>query len=156
MKGRKPVPTELKIMNGNPGKRPLNANEPKPDVVIPEPPEFLSDTAREEWDRLVPELEKLGLISHLSRATIASYCQAYSRWKEAEERLLEEDYVLMGEKGGVYQNPWLAIANKAMEQLLKIGAEFGMTPSSQSRVSATPTAKPAGSPLTLFARSKQA
>jgi P27 family predicted phage terminase small subunit len=156
MKGRKPLPTELKILTGNPGKRPLNENEPKPDVAIPEPPEFLSEIALEEWHRLVPELEKLGLISHLSRATIASYCQAFSRWQEAEEHLREEAYVLMGEKGGVYQNPWLAIANKAMEQLLKIGAEFGMTPSSQSRVTTSTLNKPAGSPLTLFARSKQA
>lgn len=152
--GPKPIPTSLKKLNGNPGKRPLNDDEPQPEIGAPEPPEFLTEAALEEWNRLIPELVELGLVSQLSRATIAAYCQAYGRWKEAEAHLAVEPYVLIGEKGGSYQNPWLAIANKAMEQMQKIAAEFGMTPSSQSRVSTTKPQSTTASPLTLFAKSK--
>ncbi|MEQ8198694.1 MAG: phage terminase small subunit P27 family, partial [Clostridiaceae bacterium] len=30
-RGRKPKPTAIKVLEGNPGKRPLNKNEPKPE-----------------------------------------------------------------------------------------------------------------------------
>jgi P27 family predicted phage terminase small subunit len=152
--GPKPIPTSLKKLNGNPGKRPFNEHEPQPAVLAPEPPDFLTESALEEWNRLIPELLDLGLVSVLSRATIAAYCQSYGRWKEAEAHLAEESYVLIGEKGGSYQNPWLAIANKAIEQMQKISAEFGMTPSSQSRVTTTKPQNTA-SPLTLFAQAKK-
>lgn len=154
MRGRKPTPTAIKMLNGNPGKRPFDPDEPQPETTAPEAPDFLSDVAREEWDRLVPELVELGLISQLSRATIAAYCQAYGRWRLAEEILRIESPVLVGEKGGLYQNPWLAVANKCIEQMQKISAEFGMTPSSQTRVTTTKPAAASASPLTLFAKSK--
>ena len=42
------------------------------------------------------------------------------------------------ETGHLYQNPWLAICNAAWDRLLKVAAEFGLTPSSRNRVDATP------------------
>ena len=33
--GRKPTPTNLKVLKGNPGRRPLNKDEPVPDVRLP-------------------------------------------------------------------------------------------------------------------------
>ena len=43
MKGRKPTPTILKRLQGNPGKRPLPANEPQPTLEdeLPPPPDWL-------------------------------------------------------------------------------------------------------------------
>lgn len=35
MRGRKPKPTYLKLLNGNPGKRALNEQEPKPERALP-------------------------------------------------------------------------------------------------------------------------
>ena len=42
MRGRRPVPTCMKLLTGNPGKRPLNANEPQPKPEIPECPPQLA------------------------------------------------------------------------------------------------------------------
>lgn len=37
-RGRKPKPTELKLLEGNPAKRPLNKNEPNPEKKAPRCP----------------------------------------------------------------------------------------------------------------------
>ena len=52
IRGRKPIPTVLKRRAGNPGKRPLNENEPEPEPGAPEPPSHLNAEAREVWDWL--------------------------------------------------------------------------------------------------------
>ena len=87
MRGRKPRPTVLKLMEGNPGKRPLNDREPTPPVEMPECPEFLDARARAEWDRTVPVLAKMGLLTAADRSALAAYCVAYSRWVQAEAQV---------------------------------------------------------------------
>jgi len=87
MRGPKPKPTALKMVMGNPGKRRLNHLEPKPRLVIPTCPAHLQPTAKAEWKRLARQMHQLGVLSELDRAVLAAYCQAYSRWVEAERRL---------------------------------------------------------------------
>jgi phage terminase small subunit len=84
VRGRKPKPNRLKLMTGNPGKRPINAREPKPGVAVPTCPAHLNPSAKAEWKRLARQMHVLGMISHLDRAALAPYCQAYGRWAEAE------------------------------------------------------------------------
>ena len=79
MRGRKPKPTSLRVIEGNPGKRPLNTREPKPVRGAPTCPAHLSPTAKAEWKRLIGQLVELGMISLLDRAALAAYCQTYGR-----------------------------------------------------------------------------
>ena len=72
MRGRRPKPTRLKQLTGNPGKRPLNENEPKPEPNIPECPPELGPLAQREWNRLVGELGPLRILTHLGRGALAS------------------------------------------------------------------------------------
>ena len=89
MKGAKPKATVLKLVTGNPGRRPLNKQEAKPEVAIPEPPELLErdEHALAEWRRVTPLLADVGLITNLDRAVVAGYCMAWSRWLECERQL---------------------------------------------------------------------
>ena len=87
MRGRKPTPTRLKIITGNPGKRALNYDEPRPDVEIPECPPELSPAAQREWQRLVGDLAALRLLTNLDRAALAAYCGSYALWAEAMEAI---------------------------------------------------------------------
>lgn len=84
-RGRPPKPTAVKELEGNPGKRPLNKNEPKPKQIAPKCPSWLEPDAKKEWRRLSKELETMGLLTQVDMAAFAGYCQAYARWKEAEE-----------------------------------------------------------------------
>jgi len=53
--GRKRKPTVLKVLEGNPGKRPLNKNGPKPKPVAPKTPKHLNSVAKKEWKRVAAE-----------------------------------------------------------------------------------------------------
>lgn len=145
MKGRKPIPDEIKRLNGNPGKRPLNEFAPRTTTAIPVAPFHLDAVAREEWERVTQELADIGVLCAVDRCALAGYCVAWSRWVKAELALQESELdpdgglVLQGkEGGGLYQHPMLAVANKAMDQLHKFASEFGMTPSSRTRVKVNP------------------
>jgi P27 family predicted phage terminase small subunit len=62
------------------------------------------------------------------------YCVIFVRWKKAERMVREKGEIIKTAAGNIIQNPYLSIANRALDQLNKLGAEFGMTPSSRSRV----------------------
>jgi P27 family predicted phage terminase small subunit len=134
MRGRKPKPTAAKELAGNPGKRPLNDREPKPAVKLPTCPAHLSAAARREWRRMGRQLLDLGVLTTVDRAVLAAYCVAYARWAEAEAQVSKLGLVVKTSAGNLIQNPYLSIANRAMEQTAKLASEFGMTPSSRSRV----------------------
>jgi P27 family predicted phage terminase small subunit len=137
MAGRRPKPTRIKEIEGNPGKRPLNRQEPHPEPEIPACPEHLDDEARAEWGRIAPQLHALGVLARVDRAALAAYCMCWSRWVEAETQLRKFGTVIKTAKGYPIQNPYLGIANTAVDQMRKFMTEFGMTPSSRSRVSAS-------------------
>ena len=61
-RGRKPKPTALKKLEGNPGKRPLNELEPLPQVTMLRCPNWLEPEARTEWRRLAPVLIGAGIL----------------------------------------------------------------------------------------------
>lgn len=138
MRGRRPKPTRLKMLTGNPGKRPLNDDEPRPDVNIPECPSELGPVAQREWHRLVSELAALRLLTNLDRAALAAYCGAYALWAEATEAIQKYGSMIKSPTGFPIQSPYLAIANRQAEIMMRIASEFGFTPASRSRIS-TPT-----------------
>lgn len=137
MRGRKPKPTHLKAITGNPGKRPLNRDEPRPEIAVPDCPPELSDAAKREWDRLVGELSKLHLLTNLDRAALAAYCGAYALWAEATESIHKFGAMVKSPSGYPIQSPYVSIANRQTEIMLRISSEFGFTPASRGRI-ATP------------------
>ncbi len=152
-RGRKPKPTALKLVQGNPGHRPLPENEAEIEVPdeLPEPPEHLDVEACREWVRTGTLLLKSGLLTELDTGALAVYCTAYSRWADAEERIRKHGPIVEAPGTGYpSQSPYLQIANKAMEQMLKIQAEFGMTPSSRTRVKTARVTKPSADPLAKY------
>lgn len=143
-RGRIPRPTKLKVIDGNPGRRPLNKNEPQPHVspLVPPPPKFLNTDGREEWARIAPELHALGLLTDVDLAVLAAYCHAFARWRQAETAIAEMgkadmltgSLMIRTAKGNPIQNPLVGTANKAMEAMVRYAAEFGMTPAARSRI----------------------
>jgi P27 family predicted phage terminase small subunit len=145
MKGRPAVPVHLKLITGNAGRRPVDADPASAlDPAIPDCPEHLNAAARAEWQRIVPELVKAGLLSVIDRAALALYCQAFARWQLAEEKIAaaaakdpDGAGLVSAAKNGFKQlDYWLVISNRAQEQLLKYLQEFGLSPSTRARVAA--------------------
>jgi P27 family predicted phage terminase small subunit len=134
--GRKPKPTVLKVLQGNPGKRPLNPHEPRPEPKLPQAPAHLSEDAKKEWRRLGRQLLRMGLMTEIDRPALALYCQAWGRWLEAEDALKRYGVMVKSSAGFPVQSPYLAVANKAMEQMRSLLSEFGMSPASRTKVTA--------------------
>ena len=82
MAGRKPKPTALKKLEGNPGKRKLNTKEPVPAKGMPDCPKWLLPEAKMEWERLCVKLSEMGVLTEIDMAAFAAYCQSYARsWR---------------------------------------------------------------------------
>ena len=125
-------PTAIRLIEGNPSKRPINKREPKPPSGRPTCPRWLTLEAKREWRRAVPILEKMGVLTLADRAALAAYCQAYARWREAEEAI--QKYGLIGKtpSGYVQQLPYVTIANKSLQIMRAFASDFGLSPSSRS------------------------
>ena len=136
MPGRKPLPNNIKRLHGTDQPCRMNDNEPQPIASIPRAPSHLSKDAKTEWKRMSKTLYNLGLLTEIDRAALAAYCQAYGRWVESEKNVQKYGTVMISpDKGWPVQSPYLSIANKALEQMHKYLVEFGMTPSSRSKIS---------------------
>ena len=111
MRGRKPRPMELMVINGGkPGRRGGEGAE-----SLPTCPAHLNPSAKAEWKRLASELQRLRILSQLDRAALAAYCQAYGRWVEAERQLKETPTLIRLPSGYIQPSPWLGIAHKQLE-----------------------------------------
>ena len=106
------------------------------------PPAYLDDYAADEWRRTWELLWEAGIMTPIDIGALAIYCQAYARWRRAEEaiqKIAKEDpenggLVVVTTNGNIVQNPLVGIANTSMRDAIKYGAEFGLTPSSRARL----------------------
>jgi P27 family predicted phage terminase small subunit len=139
------IPTHLKLIRGNPGKRPIPV-EPEPEVPesMPEPPPFLAGYARDEWWTTGPHLVRLGLLTLVDLQVFAAYCQSYATWRTALETLAamaERDATTRGllvkrQDGNAARNPLVQIAANAAADMVRYAGEFGLTPVARSRIAA--------------------
>ena len=139
MKGRKPVPTNLHLLHGNPGKRPQNPAAIKATSKPPRLPRFLSSdvntVARNEWRRVIRHMKPSGILSPLDSTALSAYCLCYQQWLDADDKVRAMGVIVKQPNNNrPVQNPYLSISRAAMDRMLKILPEFGMTPSSRSRI----------------------
>src|SRR5258706_11513949 len=92
MKGRKPKPTHLHLVNGNPGKRARNRREPKPPHGIPTPPEHLSKEASVAWGLLAAKLEQMGVLTLADAWALEELAETYAEVVYLRGRIDKEGY----------------------------------------------------------------
>jgi P27 family predicted phage terminase small subunit len=151
--GRPPTPTKLKILRGNPGKHPLPKGEPQPRVEAPPRPAWIVGAARAEWESIVPELVRLGLLTRVDKMALAGYCQASAELEEAtrilnrDGRLIETpalsrsgEPVQVTKKGKLVLvmilkvHPMIRVQRDAFARVRAFLTEFGLSPSTRTRV----------------------
>jgi len=143
MRGRKPKPTHLRVIEGNPGHRPINHDEPEPDGdVSKEPPEFLSARAQYYWRKTIGDAPE-GMIKATDNGIFMGYCIACADFEEATIKVNEAGPVIrIPGQAGFQQNPFVSIKRNAFERLTRSAAELGLTPSSRTRVKIKGKKKP--------------
>jgi len=141
-------PTSLRVLEGNPSKRPLPKGEPKPASAVPAPPLWLDDHARAEWGRIVPELNALGLLSCLDMSSLVGYVTTWSEFVQAEREIAEYRDANGGRitfttpNGALQQIPAVGVRNKAARLLLAFAAEFGLSPSARAAIDMSKLGQP--------------
>jgi P27 family predicted phage terminase small subunit len=145
VRGRRPTPTHLRVLQGNPQRRPMPKNEiaPRIGAEVPAPPAFLKGYAADEWRERAGELHALGVLTDIDVMIFAAYCQSVARWRLAEEalqRMTDQDRLMNGfivrrQNGEAGPNPLVAAARRAAVEMLRFASEFGLSPVARARIS---------------------
>jgi len=143
-RGPAPIPTAIRVLEGNPGKRPLNRQEPQPRPKAPKCPDHLDETARKEWKRLLPILRRMKILTEADGIALAGLCQAYSTMAQAQAKL-NRTGLLYGKEGQpIRASPLLRIIHDCSERINILCREFGLTPAARSRLQMNSTQNPSG------------
>lgn len=141
MKGRKPVPSALKLLRGNPGKRALPENEPVAPAGEALPPEWLGKYGLAHWREIAPMLQSARVLTVMDAQALGDMCLAYQKWREAMDTEARHGAYTKAQSGFPILAPWVTEGEKQRGIWRRMMAEFGMTPSSRSRVTATAAPK---------------
>jgi len=150
--GRTAKPAIVHLVNGNPGRKKQAAlhddvNTPAVPVGAPPKPDWLTPLAAEEWDRVVPDLLTLGLISTLDMMALASYCEAVADYQVFSKQIAERNAAMQGRgdvqtfaTGAKQISVWRQLRNDAEKRANQAGAQFGFSPMARRnlRVTAPP------------------
>lgn len=120
--------------------------EPKPRPIIPKCPKYLGATSRKEWKRIVPELDRLGLLTCVDGAVLETYCVAYGNMVEAQKVIEKHGLTFITETGYVGQRPEVSIVNKSQQVIRSFIAELGLSPAARARM-AMPDKPDAADPM---------
>lgn len=152
MKGRKPTPTKiLEARDSWRAKGTQRKNEPKPKVEELDCPSWLKGRAKAMWLKMSTQLFHIGILTSIDENALARYCRLWARWRDCEDFITKngESFPILGRNGKATSYrlyPESRVASSLFSELRKLETEFGLTPSSRSRVdtdkcSAGPTLK---------------
>ena len=102
-------------------------------------PAWLDDTAKKEWRKQAPALMKDGRLTEQTSSAFATYCQAFSQWQQAAEKIKTDGMIVTTKTGYPIQAPWVSIEATLYTIVLKFSAEFGLTPAARARINAKNT-----------------
>ncbi|MBA1195553.1 phage terminase small subunit P27 family [Pseudomonas plecoglossicida] len=138
MAGRRPTPTELKLVRGNPGKRAINKNEPKPARRIPSAPAHLTNEAQVAWGRLTVLLDRMGVLTEADGFALERLCDCYAEILALREIVDAQGrtYETTSTQGEVVlkANPAVAMLADVDRRFKSYLVEFGLTPAARSKV----------------------
>lgn len=154
MRGPKPKPTARRKLEGNPGGRPYNLDEPKLPAAAPSfddvPPVLAGDdVAASEWKRLAPLLRQARIVTEADRGALIAACQQWSVYQDSLQRAPAERRVLRSPNDYPIPNPYIPMASKALLHCERLWESLGLTPSARSRVVAA-SAAPEDDPFAEF------
>jgi len=96
-------------------------------------PRDLSEEAKAEWRRVVPELEDIGILASVDRGVLVRYCTAWADWVELQRLLAQSGKVLKGARGHLVRNPLWFMKNDAEQTVSDLAKQLGLTPAARLR-----------------------
>lgn len=152
MPGPPKTPTALNVLRGNPSHRPVNKLEPQLEIQAPECPGHIQNdvVAKAEWDRVVPILLRMRVLTVADQQALAMLCMIHSQMLKAADDLRKYGSItkrvryLRDKKRELVLEPNPAFDQIAKcEKMLQRGwANFGLTPAGRVRLQIIPDVKP--------------
>ena len=102
-------------------------------VAAPEMPDDLEGEAAAEWERIVPEIEAMGLIATLDRGVLIRYCRGWAAWLDIDEKLRATGLLVKGRRDGLVRNPLWMMRSDIENTLRELGKQLGLTPAARLR-----------------------
>ena len=138
-RGPSKTPTKLLKLRGSTNVPKNEAEEPTPELGIPDPPLPLEGNAQMMWNLMAVQLDDMGVLAEVDGNALHRYCETWASWIEAKDKVKKMGmaYVTKGDKGqkSMKANPLVGMAQKYADQLLRLEQEFGLTPSARSGMS---------------------
>ena len=131
-RGPAPMPSNLKLLRGESRPSRVSPAEPRPRDLAPAKPEWLSQAASAEWDRIVPDLVAMRTATEADAACLAAYCEAVARFQVASALVAKAGLMLRDRDGIVRKNPAVAHARDASLDMRMWAREFGLTPAARA------------------------
>jgi P27 family predicted phage terminase small subunit len=129
------VPTAVKKIRGNPGRRPLREDVDAGVLErLPNPPSWLDDEARKFYRLAGRECMKMQVLARMDVAALVTMSAMWGRWVKAERRLLLEGEVVRAANGSQVLNPWLTVSNRALDRFCALASKFGGNPADRTRL----------------------
>ena len=136
-RGRKPTPSALNKLRGNPGKRAVNKQEPQPPEADVSVPDGLPENATALWRVLAPQLADMGVLKATDLPALELLCVHYSVARDALA-LLEQDGMTADTREGIKKHPAVSALREHSLAFKSYLTEFGLTPSSRVRLKVEP------------------
>ena len=152
--GPKRTPTKTLEMRGS-WLAKTRTDEPSPSGKMPDCPGWLDADAHAEWNRVLPQLEAMGIVGATDYAVMVGYCESWSQYKMAVEMLARTGPLHKPRNDGeVRRSPMVFILKDAREAMLKFGRELGLSPSARSSVSVVVGGSVEDDPLAALLRKR--
>lgn len=103
-------------------------------VSRPTMPRTLDGEAKAEWRRIVPELERMGLLTTVDRAVLIRYCRIWANWLELDAGLQKTGMLIKGRLNGLVRNPLWLLRTDAEAMLSDLMKQLGLTPNARLRM----------------------
>ena len=139
MRGRKPTPTHLRVVTGNPQHRAFNTNEPQPSGDLEGTPDWMTGEQKASWEYALTHAPK-GLLKLIDRSALTVWTVAEAAHREAAQAVARYGLLLRAQSGEFYPSPYVGIMNRQATLMLKAASELGFTPASRPRIQLTPDA----------------
>lgn len=137
MPSPRPMPTNLKVLHGTAQPCLINDKEPRPKKLkIIKPPSYLTKEEKQCWRKTIVDLQECGIITDIDMTSFAAYCRAWVGYQKESSIVEKEGSVVTGSKKTPVISPHFKAASDYFKRLLQLWREFGMTPSSRSRIRA--------------------
>ena len=111
---------------------------PRADGCTPEMPDYLDEHGQQKWGEIVGDLLSMKVISSECRELMIAYCEAYSGWRRCLDLVRRVGPVIMTRddsgKTVIIRNPVSTELHRYRNQMNKLLPEFGLTPSSRTRL----------------------